>query len=235
MSSVDLRAGDDLSMSLLVDALGAGRRVCIALPAPSRDPAACAGLPLEALKPDTAEVVAYVRGGADVLAVSIKKNPGRYNAFEGERSAKDFAKGYLEGAAEGMPAGLHIDEASVQATLVRTADGVNVVSLAYEVSGVDPQGPSRLVAHQRVYAVPTETAMELVVASTSAAAAPELDALATASVPTMHVAHPATSRDYKLGYAIGGVIGTAIPLAIAGGVVWWVLARERAKRRAGER
>lgn len=233
MTGVELRDGNDLSLSVPIDTSGAPLRVCIALPVASRDPAACAGLPLDALPADTAEVVAYVRGGTDTIAVSIKRVPGKYGAFE-SGAAHEFATGYIKGVGEKLPTPMAVVDSSVKATTVRTADGQHVVSVAYDLSGVDPKGPMRLVAHQHAYALPTEDALEVVIWTTSTVAANELEGLSAQSAPTLHASRPAHPRAYNIAYAVGMMIGAALPLGLVGIVVWVVLARARARARARE-
>jgi hypothetical protein len=226
--ATELRAGDDLTMTVPTD-----EPVCIALPAALRDPAACAGLPLDNLPADTAQVVAYVRSAGDSIAVSIKKLPGNFNGFESS-SAHDFSVGYVAGANKQLPAPLSIAEGSVSANTLLTKDGVRILSMSYEVSGADPKGPMRLVAHQHVYALPIEKGMEVVVWTTSDASAHELDELAAKSALTLHAARPAHSRSFNIGYAIGLLVGSAVPVLLALGIVWFVLARQRARQKQGQ-
>lgn len=234
MTGVELRDGNEVSMTVPLDAASAPLKACIALPAASRDAAACAGLPLDALPADTAEVVAYVRGGTDTIAVSIKRVPGHYGAFE-SGAAHEFATGYVKGVGEKLPAPMAVIDSSVKATTVRTADGQHVVSVAYDLSGVDPKGPMRLVAHQHAYALPTEDALEVVIWTTSAGAANELEDLSAQSALTLHASRPAHPRAYNIAYAIGMMIGAALPLAVIGVVVWVVFARARAREQQEQR
>jgi hypothetical protein len=229
MASVEIRAGQDFSMSVPTDALSAPLRVCIALPASSRDPVACEGLTLDGLSPDAAEVTAFLRGGADTVVLSIKRAPGRFSAFEGQ-SAKEFGVGYLEGASKEFKPPMQIDGSSFRSSTLQGADGVRFASLTYDVTGIEPKSKMRLLAHQHVFAVPTDDAMVVAVWTTSTAGAHDLETLAMTTAPTLRELAPAKSRAYKLGQVVGAFVGLALVGGIVAAIVIFVVTRGRRRQ-----
>jgi hypothetical protein len=231
MTTVDLQAEDDLTLNVAADTAAPGARVCVAVPAGHRDPVACKGLSPDAVPPGLAQVVAYVNGGAEVIVLSVQKLPDYADPFDQDSDAEDFARSFVPSANKTLPPPQHIDPARVAATIVRTNEGVSMVSLVYDVDGAAAAGPQRLLAHQRLYAIRVADGVEMLTMTTSAAGAAQLDRLASVTYPTMHPLRPPT-RAYEAGVAFGRIFGIAIVLGVGAVVIWSVLRRQAAKERS---
>jgi hypothetical protein len=227
IKAIELHDGSDFALTIPADEQ---MRVCVAVPASARDDAACEGLTLDAIPSSSVSSLAIVRSGSDFFVVGIAKVDSPNNTAFEPSSSHEVAKGLLEeakaslrGGQASLPGGADIAESSVVSSTMLTAEGVRAVHVSFDLSIADgvPHGMS-------VYAASAENAEYVVTWIVQSGSTQAMEALAAKTALTIHVAHPAQSRDARLGYAVGEIVGSLVlPFVVMATVVViaWRVAR----------
>jgi hypothetical protein len=172
--------------------------------------------------------LAIVRTEDQVITVGVERVPYGDSTEFAEESAPEVAKGFVARANKDTSAQMAIDEESVHSGSLVSREGVRIVRIRYDVAGA---GVTANVAHQNALVVPVDKAQYVITWLSSARSAKTLDSMVDQAALTVHIAHPAESREFHRGEALGKALGSLIPVVV-GIVVLIVRLVKRSRRPA---
>jgi hypothetical protein len=223
--AVVIRDADRFSVTLRDDA-----RPCVVTLDARPDPVACEGFtPAERLPAETSELrtlavgALRIEGAAATISSTLEKTATDEGATT-QASLEAFAGGLASGYAKQVPG------ASARKPQVKllNVNGLSVGQVRCDLDGVPPK--QRVIEHLVSYVVQSADGIYTFSMTTDAANAAATDAFAAEVISTVTIAHPARTRDsaaYRMGLAVGGLVGTLLLLGAAALVTWLILRRSK--------